>query len=75
MAEGNIPDTDRQNSYYRIYCPEMFKTYQRKNKLFEFLLKRVEDKEKTMSSKTMPSLCNVFIWQRHNIALQCPSGF
>ena len=35
-TKGNIPGTDRKNSYYCIFCPEMFRTYQGKIKLFEF---------------------------------------
>ena len=36
MTEGKIPGTDLKNSYYRSYCPDTLKTYQRETKLFEF---------------------------------------
>ena len=36
MAEGNIPGSDRNDSCYCIYCPEMLKTYQSKTKFFQF---------------------------------------
>ena len=38
MTKDNIPDTDRKNSNYCIYCPDMLKTYRRETKLFELLL-------------------------------------
>ena len=36
MTEGNIFGTDKKNSYYRVYCPDMLNTYQRQTKLFDF---------------------------------------
>ena len=30
IIEGNIPGTDRKNSFCFVYCPDMLKTYQRK---------------------------------------------
>ena len=36
MTEGNIPSTDRKNSYYFIYFLNMLNTYQRETKLFKF---------------------------------------
>ena len=35
MTEGNIPSTDRKNSYF-IYFLNMLNTYQRETKLFKF---------------------------------------
>ena len=32
MTEGNIPGTNRKNSYYCIYYPHMLKTYQREKR-------------------------------------------
>ena len=37
MTKRHIPSTDRENSYSCICCLDMLKTFQRKNKLFEFL--------------------------------------
>lgn len=36
MTEGSIPVADPKSSYYRIYCPDMLKTYQSETELIEF---------------------------------------
>ena len=33
---GQFSRTDQKHSYYFIFCPDMFKTYQSEKKLFEF---------------------------------------
>ena len=50
MAEGNISGTNRNNSWYSIYCPDMLNTHQRVTKFVWILtiyeLERVENKKK-----------------------------
>ena len=43
MTEGNNPGTDRKNSYYFIFCPDILKSYQTETKLLEF--SRNKDRE------------------------------
>ena len=43
MTEGNNPGTDRKNSYYFIFCPDILRSYETETKLLEF--SRNKDRE------------------------------
>ena len=61
MNEGNIPSTDRKNSYYFIYFLNILNTYQRETKLFKFSQYTNGDElKKKEKEKKTTSLCNSF---------------